>query len=225
MISTASAPASRAIAVSSSVSSSLAEPVPGTNGTGSAISSAAALIAAARSLVDCADGSPVDPPSEMPCEPDSSCQRIRLRSPSVSAAPSAANGEPPGAVDPRTLAGSLRNRIGLLLSFGHPGFVGGLPALAQGVKAVDGLALGDHRRGELLLQFLLGGVPRHFHGQVRGDDDDPVAVADDDVAWRYRDAGAGDRGVDLPWDVPPPEHGRVRRAVVDRHVHGVQRLT
>ena len=38
------------------------------------------------------------------------------------------------------------------------------------------------------------------------------------------DAGAGDRGVDLPRHVPPPEHGRVRRAVVDRQVHGVQRL-
>src|SRR6201999_4162080 len=109
MISTASAPASRAIAVSSSVSSSLAEPVPGTNGTRSAISSAAALIAAARSCVDCADGSPVDPP---------------------------------GAIDPRIRAGSLLNRIVVLLSFGQPGLVSGLPALAQGVQAVDGLALG-----------------------------------------------------------------------------------
>src|SRR5689334_7394856 len=159
MISTASAPASRAIAVSSSVSSRLAGPVPGTNGTRSAISSAAALIAAARSFVDCADGSPVDPPSEMPCEPDSSCQRIRFRSPSRSGAPSAANGDTTGAIDPRIWAGSLRNRIGLLLSFGfglllgfgqplsagQPRLVGGLPALAQGVQAVDGLARGDHR--------------------------------------------------------------------------------
>ena len=69
MISTASAPASAAAAVSSSVSSSLAEPVPGTNGTRSAISSAAALIAVARSAVVCARGSPVDPPSEMPWLP------------------------------------------------------------------------------------------------------------------------------------------------------------
>src|SRR5580692_689399 len=151
MISTASAPASRATAVSSRVSSSLAEPVPGTNGTRSAISSAAALIAAARSAVDCADGSPVDPPSEIPWEPDSSCQRIRFRSPSVSAAPSAVNGDTTGAIEPRIAAGSLLNRIGLLLSFGQPltfgepRLVADLPALAQGVQAVDGLALGDHR--------------------------------------------------------------------------------
>src|SRR6185437_10301014 len=220
MTSTASAPASRAIPVSSSVSSSFADPVPGTNGTRSPISSAATRIAAARSAADCADGSPVDPPSEIPCDPDSSCQRIRFRSPSRSGAPSAANGETTGAIDPRTVAGSLRNRIGLLLSFGFglllsfgfgpllalgqplstgkPRFVGGLPPLAQGEQAVDGLALGDHRGGEFLPQFLLGGVLGHFHGQVGGDDDDPVAVAHDDVAGRHGDAGAGDRGVDLP---------------------------
>src|SRR5580692_11254484 len=116
MTSAASAPACCAIAVSSSVSSSLAEPVPGTNGTRSPISSAAALIAAARSAVLCADGSPVEPPSEMPWLPDSSCQRIRLRSPSVSGAPSAVNGETTGAIDPRIFAGSLRNRTGPLLS-------------------------------------------------------------------------------------------------------------
>ena len=164
MISTASAPASLATAVSASVSSSLADPVPGTNGTRSAISSAAALIAVARSVVDCADGSPVDPPREMPWLPDSSCQRIRLRSPSRSAAPSAVNGDTTGAIEPRILAGSLLNRtrlllsLGQLLSAGKPSLVGALPALAQRVKPVDGLALGHHRGGELLLQFLLGGV-------------------------------------------------------------------
>lgn len=115
MISAASAPASAAIAVSSSVSSSLAEPVPGTKGTRSAISAAAALIAAARSAVLCADGSPVDPPSEIPWLPDSSCQRIRLRSPSRSGAPSAVNGETTGAMEPLIVAGSLRNRTGPLL--------------------------------------------------------------------------------------------------------------
>ena len=105
MISTASAPAACAIAVSSSVSSSLAEPVPGTNGTRSAISSAAALIAAARSAVVWALGSPVEPPSEMPWLPDSSCQRTRLRSASRSGAPSAVNGETTGAIEPRMVAG------------------------------------------------------------------------------------------------------------------------
>src|SRR5580693_8037086 len=220
MISTASAPASLATAVSASVSSSLADPVPGTNGTRSAISSAAALIAVARSVVDCADGSPVDPPREMPWLPDSSCQRIRLRSPSRSAAPSAVNGDTTGAIEPRILAGSLLNRTSLLLSLGQllsagkPSLVGALPALAQRVKPVDGLALGHHRGGELLLQFLLGGVPGHLHRQVRGNHDDPVAVAHDNVAGLHGDAGARDRGVDLPRDVTPPEHGRVRRAVV-----------
>src|SRR6185437_17154611 len=116
------------------------------------------------SAADCADGSPVDPPSEIPCEPDSSCQRIRFRSPSRSGAPSAANGETTGAIDPRIWAGSLRNRIGLLLSFGFgpllalgqplstgkPRLVGGLPPLDQGEQAVDGLALCDHRGGEFL---------------------------------------------------------------------------
>src|SRR5215469_6162657 len=154
----ASAPASCAIAVSSRVSSSLAEPVPGTNGTRSAISAAEALIAAARSAVLCADGSPVEPPSEMPWLPDSSCQRIRLRSPSVSGAPSAVNGETTGAIDPRMLAGSLLNRMSLLLfslsgqllSAGPPGLVGGLPAFPERVQAVDRLALGDELGGELL---------------------------------------------------------------------------
>ena len=109
MISTASAPARSAIAVSSSVSSSLAEPVPGTNGTRSAISSATATIALARSAVDWALGSPVDPPSEMPWLPDSSCQRTRPRSDSRSGRPSAVNGETTGAIEPRMRAGSLRN--------------------------------------------------------------------------------------------------------------------
>src|SRR5215469_6700172 len=172
----ASAPASCAIAVSSRVSSSLAEPVPGTNGTRSAISAAEALIAAARSAVLCADGSPVEPPSEMPWLPDSSCQRIRPRSPSVSGAPSAVNGETTGAIDPRIRAGSLLNRIGLLLPVGPPRLVDALPAFPERVQAVDGLALGDHLGGERLLQLLLGGVKRHLKGQVRGDHDDPVAV-------------------------------------------------
>jgi hypothetical protein len=77
MMSTASAPASCATAVSSNVSSSFAEPVPGTKGTRSAISAAAVLIDAARSAVVCALGSPVEPPSEMPWEPEASCHRIR----------------------------------------------------------------------------------------------------------------------------------------------------
>src|ERR1700722_3048102 len=110
------------------------------------------------------------------------------------------------------------------LPAGPPRLVGGLPAFPERVQAVDGFALADMLGGELLLQLLLGGVKRHLHGQVRGDHDDPVAVAGDDVVRRDGDAGAGDDAVHLPRYVPPPEHRRVRRAVVDRQVHGVQRL-
>jgi hypothetical protein len=109
MISAASAPACCATAVSSSVSGSFADPVPGTKGTRSPISSAAARMAAARSAVDCALGSPVEPPSEMPWLPDSSCQRIKARKDSRSGSPSAVKGETTGAIDPRIWAGSLRH--------------------------------------------------------------------------------------------------------------------
>jgi hypothetical protein len=43
---------------------------------------------------------------------------MRFRSPPVSAAPSAVNGDTTGAIEPRILAGSLRNLTGLLLSLG-----------------------------------------------------------------------------------------------------------
>jgi hypothetical protein len=46
---------------------------------------------------------------EMPCEPDSSCQRTRPRNESRSSAPSSVNGVMTGAIEPRMRAGSLRN--------------------------------------------------------------------------------------------------------------------
>src|SRR6516162_861458 len=70
---------------------------------------AASVMAVIRSWSDCALGSPVEPPSEMPCEPESSCQLIRRRRPSVSSCPSPVNGVTTGAMDPRRLGGSLRN--------------------------------------------------------------------------------------------------------------------
>ena len=106
-----SAPRSIAACVSSSVSSSLAEPVPGTNGTRSPTSSATTRMAAIRSATVCALGSPVEPPIEMPCEPASSCHRTSARMPSWSTSPSAVKGVTIGAIDPRTEAGSERNLI------------------------------------------------------------------------------------------------------------------
>src|SRR5215469_237587 len=154
MISTASAPASRATAVSSSVSGSLAEPVPGTNGTRSPISRAAARMAAARSAVDWALGSPVEPPREMPWLPDSSCQRMRLRRDSRSGAPSAVKGETTGAIDPLIPAGSVLHFILRLFprpSLLTPCLVRGPPRRADGIQAVYRLAARDHLGDELLL--------------------------------------------------------------------------
>src|SRR5580693_5432254 len=221
MISTASAPASAAAAVSSSVSSSLADPVPGTKGTRSLISSAAALIAVARSVVVCADGSPVDPPREMPCDPDSSCQRISARSPSRSGAPSAVNGETTGAMEPRIWAGAFLNlTVGAPLS--PPGLVRSLPLLPDRVQPVDGLPLGDHLGDELLLQLLFRGVARDVHGQVARYHDDAVRVAGDDVSRLHRDPGAGDRGVGFPGDVASAENRRMDGGEINRDVEVLQ---
>jgi hypothetical protein len=44
-------------------------------------------IAAIRSPTVCALGSPVEPPSEMPCEPDSSCNATNARRLSWSTSP------------------------------------------------------------------------------------------------------------------------------------------
>ena len=46
-----------------------AVPVPGRNGTRPSIAAAAARITAIRSATVCEVGSPVEPPTEMPCEP------------------------------------------------------------------------------------------------------------------------------------------------------------
>src|SRR5579863_8295677 len=224
MISTASAPASAAAAVSSSVSSSLADPVPGTKGTLSLISSAAALIAVARSVVVCADGSPVDPPREMPCDPDSSCQRISARSPSRSGAPSAVNGETTGAMEPRIWAEAFLNfTFGAPLS--QPGLVGSLPLLPDRVQPVDGLPLGDQLGDELLLQLLFRRVARDFHGQVARHHDDTVRIAGDDVSRLHRDAGTGDRGIRFPRHMTSPENRRMDGGEINRDVEVPQRRT
>ena len=64
--------------MSSIVSSSFADPVPGTTGTRPATASTTVRMAAARSSMVCALGSPVDPPMEMPFEPWAICQCTRL---------------------------------------------------------------------------------------------------------------------------------------------------
>src|SRR5579859_4111607 len=222
MMSTASAPASIAIAVSSSVSGSFAEPVPGTNGTRSLISATAARIAAARSCVDWAPGSPVEPPSEMPWLPDSSCQRISARRPYRSGAPSAVKGETTGAIDPRILAGSLRHFIVFpqrhCIALLYPGLRGGPPSRPDRVQAVDRLACSHHLGDELLLALLLAGIEGDLIGDVTRDDHDAVAVAGQDVTRLDGDARTRDGGIGLPGHMPPPEHRRVRRAVVDGDV-------
>ena len=83
--------------------------MPGRNGTRSAISAATVRIASARSAMVCDEGSPVEPPIEMPCEPEASCQWTSRRSESWSTAPSAVNGVTSGAIDPVIEAGSERN--------------------------------------------------------------------------------------------------------------------
>jgi hypothetical protein len=78
----------------------------------SATTEAASRIASARSARVCALGSPVEPPSEIPCEPLASWNSISRRSPAGSGAPSRANGVTTGAMEPRMRAGSSRNFIG-----------------------------------------------------------------------------------------------------------------
>ena len=63
-------------------------------------SSATVRIAATRSSMVCALGSPVEPPIEMPCVPWASCQLTRLARLSWSTSPSAVNGVTSGAIEP-----------------------------------------------------------------------------------------------------------------------------
>ena len=112
MISAASTPASRAAAVSSRVSSSLADPVPGTNGTRSA-----------TAVGDRADGGGPLRDASARSAPRSSrrsrCRASRMPAASSrgssrlawSSAPSAVNGVITAAMEPRIWLGSLRNLI------------------------------------------------------------------------------------------------------------------
>ena len=85
--------------------------MPGKNGTRSATVRAVTSSTASRSSTDCVLGSPVEPWTEMPCEPDSICHSISLASASRSTAPCSSNGVTTGAIEPRICAGSERNLI------------------------------------------------------------------------------------------------------------------
>ena len=80
-------------------------PVPGRNGTRPSIAAAAARITAIRSATVCETGSPVEPPTEIACEPASSCQSTSRASVSRSSSPSSRNGVISGVIAPRIASG------------------------------------------------------------------------------------------------------------------------
>ena len=81
-------------------------PVPGRKGQRPSIASAAARITVIRSATVIDVGSPVEPPTEMPWLPFSSCQSISRGMASRSSAPSAVKGVTRGVIAPRIAVGS-----------------------------------------------------------------------------------------------------------------------
>ncbi len=93
-----------------------AVPVPGRNGTRPSIAAAAARITSMRSATVIEVGSPVEPPTEMPCVPCSSCQSISRGIDSRSSSPASVKGVISGVMAPRTADASPAN--GLVMSCG-----------------------------------------------------------------------------------------------------------
>ena len=85
--------------------------------------------------------------------------------------------------------------------------------IGRGIEPQDAAALADLLGDEILERGHLDGLVGDLVGEMRGDHDDAVAVAEDDVAGKHRRVAAADRHVDLD-RLMQRQVGRRARAVV-----------